>query len=64
MDERLVRFFDDEKYMWDGSACADEDEADKKEQQYRDDGFDVRTVTDGSSHLVYTRRVVAEEETR
>ena len=60
MDERLVRYFDDKKFMWDGKEYETEQEAKDKEQEYGQDDFTVKIVRDESSWLVYTRRVVSE----
>ena len=63
MDERLVRYFDDKKFMWDGKEYETEQEAKDKEQEYGQDDFRVKIVQDESSWLVYTRRVVSEAKT-
>ena len=60
MEGRLLRFFGNEKFMWDGAEFADEELANKKKQRYLDDGFEVRTVQDGTKILLYTRRNVTE----
>lgn len=60
MDERMVRYFDRKKFMWDGEEYASEDDARQKEKEYRGKEFEVQVVPDNGKHLVYTRRLVTE----
>ena len=60
MDERLVRYFDRKKFMWDGEEYASKDDATQKEKEFRGKDFEVQVVPDNGKHLIYTRRVVTE----
>ncbi|MCK4606302.1 MAG: hypothetical protein KAU35_03285 [candidate division Zixibacteria bacterium] len=60
MDERMVRYFDRKKFMWDGEEYAGEDDAGQKQEEYRGKDFEVQMVPYNGKHLIYTRRVVTE----
>jgi hypothetical protein len=60
MDERMVRYFDRKKFMWDGEEYASEGDARQKEKEYREKEFEAQVVSDNDKYLVYTRRVVTE----
>jgi hypothetical protein len=54
----LTRQFNEQKYVWDGSEYATEEEACAKRAEYEQAGFSVQTVADAGKHFVFTRRVV------
>jgi hypothetical protein len=51
---------DGKKFLWDGQRFASHDEASRAAEAYKNDNFEVRTVEQDGTHLVYTRRVVKE----
>jgi hypothetical protein len=53
------RQFDGKKFMWDGAVYAQEADAERAAQSYREARFEVRTVAEGGEWLVYTRRKAA-----
>ncbi len=58
------RQIDGKKFMWDGAVYAQEADAERAAQPYREAGFEVRTVAEGGQWLVYTRRKAAAEAAR
>jgi hypothetical protein len=59
MPNNLI-IIDGKKFVRDGVDYTNEEEASKKMQKYKDDGFEVElSEGDGKSYL-YTRRVVKE----
>ncbi|MFQ6106871.1 MAG: hypothetical protein ACE5QF_04715 [Thermoplasmata archaeon] len=46
--------------MWDGQEYESEEDAKKVAEDYEGDGFEVKLVSEGGKHLVYTRREVEE----
>lgn len=60
MDNRMVRYFDKKKYMWDGYVYKTKEEVSKREDEYLQRGFEVKRVSEDSEFLLYTRRVVKE----
>jgi hypothetical protein len=55
-----AHFFDGKKYMWDGQEYEDKKKVGEVEKEYREKGFDVRSLSEDDKILVYTRRVVTE----
>lgn len=51
---------DGKKLIWDGSDYTSGDDASKKMQKYKDDGFEVETVEENGKTFLYTRRVIKE----
>ncbi len=60
MDSRMVRYFEKKKFMWDGSSYQSDEEAKKKEVEYKQKGFDVKRLYENGEYLIYTRREVKE----
>jgi hypothetical protein len=56
----LARIFHGKKYMWDGKTYSDLKEAEEIALKYRNDHFEVETITEGGQYFVFTRRVAAE----
>ncbi len=54
----LARLFDGRKFMWDGRDYDEETESRNQEEHYRSLGFEVRSLSEGGKHYVFTRRVV------
>lgn len=48
------------KFLWDGQLFETHDDAARQAEAYQKDGFEVLTVEDGGTYLVYSRRVVKE----
>ena len=53
-----ARAFDGKKFMWDGLTYGTREEAEKRCEALRAEGFEVRLAEQDGKHLVYTRRVV------
>lgn len=58
----LSKIFEGKKFMWDGMIYETEEQAKEVMERYKKDGFEVRTVKEGSQYLVYSRREVAPEK--
>ncbi len=58
----LVRLFNGRKFVWDGEKYDGEEAAEAIERSYRDQGFEVQRVSDGSAFLLYTRRTVSSSQ--
>jgi len=56
----FIRYFDEQKFMWDNIEYPDAAAAKTAAETYEKDGFEVRIVEEGDSSLVYSRRVAAE----
>ena len=54
-----MRFFDRQKFMWDGEAY-DSSAAEAKKQEYESQGFETRLAEEEGKAFVFTRRVVKE----
>jgi len=52
--------FDGKKYMWDGQEYDDKTKAREVEKNYREKGFEVRSLSEDGKILLFTRRVVTE----
>jgi hypothetical protein len=52
--------FKEKKFMWDGIEYPSEEEALKKAQTYKNNGFEVETYEESGKIYLYTRRVVKE----
>lgn len=61
MNVPLAEVFEGKKFMWDGVAYENRDQAQRAAEVYRNDGFDVQLVETDSLHLVYSRRVAAQQ---
>lgn len=48
------------KLIWDGVDYTSGDEASKKIQTYKNDGFEVEALEENGKTFIYTRRVVKE----
>jgi hypothetical protein len=48
------------KLIWDGCDYTSGDDASRKMQTYKDDGFEVEAVEENGKTFLYTRRVVKE----
>lgn len=48
------------KLLWDGFDYTSGDDASKKMQKYKDEGFEVEAVEENGKTFLYTRRVVKE----
>lgn len=55
-----TRLFEGKKFMWDGEAYDDEEQASSVEKQYAEKGFEVQMWREDGKVLIYTRRVVTE----
>jgi len=55
-----IRFFEGNKFVWDGEEYDNEKKASAVEKEYNEKGFEVRTWSEDGKVLLYTRRVVTE----
>ncbi len=62
MAEPKASLIDGKKFMWDGREYGDREEADKAREQYEEEGFEARVVSEDDTVRVYTRRVVSHVE--
>jgi hypothetical protein len=63
MSPNLAMISDGKKFMWDGQAYDNREEASQAEQSYENDNFQVRITEEGGKFFVYTRRIVREVAT-
>ena len=54
-----ARVIESRKYMWDGAVYAQEADAERVAETYRQARFEVRVVAEGGEWLLYTRRQAA-----
>ena len=54
----LALIHEGKKFMWDGRALANREEASQVAESYRKENFEVRTIEEEGKFLVYSRRVV------
>ncbi len=59
MTPTSARVIENKKFMWDGAVYAQEAEAARVAETYRQARFEVRVVAEGGEWLVYTRRRAA-----
>jgi len=57
-----VKFFDENKFMWDGKTYISESEAINIKAEYEKDNFETRMVQEEEKYFLFTRRVVTEIE--
>ena len=57
MEAAIARFYDGNKFMWDGVMYDTRDTAEAKVQEYQDMGFETQLVEEEDGYLVYNRRV-------
>ncbi len=55
-----ARLFEGKKFMWDGVRYESEEDARRAGEAYASDGFEVETLQDEGTPLIYTRREVKE----
>ena len=60
MGAQNVRFFDGQKFMWDGEGYDSRDAAEAKQKEYADKEFETQLIEEEGAFLLYTRRVVTE----
>jgi len=53
-----MRFFERQKFMWDGEEYDSLAAAEAKKKHYEDRGFDTQVVDQEGRFFLYTRRVV------
>lgn len=56
------RMIENRKFMWDGAVYAQEADATRVAETYRQARFDVRVVGEGGEWFVYSRRRAAAAE--
>jgi hypothetical protein len=61
-ETEMVRLFEGRTFLWDGDEYATEEDATAKETEYRELGFEVRSLPAGGRVLLYTRRSVSSAE--
>lgn len=55
-----VRFWDRQKFLWDGEEYDSPAAAEAKKGEYEAQGFQTQMLTEEGKSLLYTRRVVKE----
>jgi hypothetical protein len=60
MNPNLAMLRDGKKFMWDGQLYQSEMDASHAADTYRKDNFEVMTVVESGTFLLYTRRSVKE----
>ena len=60
MTAQNMRFFDRQKFMWDGEAYDSRAAAEAKKKDYETQGFETQLLEEEGTSLLYTRRVVKE----
>lgn len=55
-----VKFFDENKFMWDGKTYISESEAINIKAEYKKNDFETRIVSEEDNYFLFTRRVVTE----
>jgi len=55
-----VKFFDENKFMWDGKTYISESEAINIKAEYEKNDFETRLVSEEDNYFLFTRRVVTE----
>ncbi len=55
-----VKFFDENKFMWDGKTYISESEAINIKAEYEKNDFETRIVSEEDNYFLFTRRVVTE----
>ena len=60
----LARRFEGKKFMWDGKAYPDEQQAREAAQKYQADGFAATLFSEDNRFYVFTRREVKEVKTQ
>ena len=58
---QLAKTIDSKKFLWDGKEYASPVDAQAAADAYAKDGFEVRTMTDEGKHVVYNRRLAAQQ---
>ncbi len=58
----FMRMVEGKKYLWDGFEYQSLAEAQAAAREYRNEGFEVRSVTEEGHVLLYTRRLVESPE--
>jgi hypothetical protein len=60
MTPQSMRFFDGQKFLWDGEAYDSRAAAEAKKSEYDAQQFETQLIEEEGRSLVYTRRVVKE----
>ncbi len=55
---------DGKKFMWDGFEYEKKEDAEKKVNEYKEKGFEVKVIEREGKFYVYTRRVAVLEENK
>jgi hypothetical protein len=58
----LVLLVDGKKFVWDGEEWESEEAAETTERSYREQGFEVKRLSDRSKVFLYTRRSLSATE--
>jgi len=58
---RNAVFFEERKFLWDGRAHETGAQARETAASYAKDGFETRVIEEDGQHLVYSRRVAAQQ---
>lgn len=56
----MIQFSDGKKFVWDGEEYETKQDAAVQEEKYKENNFEVRSVSKGGKVFLYTRRVVTE----
>ena len=55
-----VRYFEGEKFMWDGKIYENENDMQKVKAEYETNNFETNSVKENEKYYLFTRRVVHE----
>ncbi|MBL6949105.1 MAG: hypothetical protein ISR57_00525 [Bacteroidales bacterium] len=55
-----VKFFNGEKFMWDGITHENENNMQKMKAEYETNNFEIRIIQEEEKYFLFTRRVVTE----
>lgn len=55
-----IRFFNGEKFLWDGGTHENEQDSEKIKAEYESNNFETRLIHEDGKFFLFTRRVVTE----
>jgi hypothetical protein len=58
---KLAAVFDEKKFFWNGALYESRQKASEVQASYEKTGFETRLASEDGKHLVYSRRVSAQQ---
>ncbi|MBI5245006.1 MAG: hypothetical protein HY922_15180 [Elusimicrobia bacterium] len=58
---QLARILDGKKFLWNGVEYEARKQAEEASSAYEKEAFETRMIEEGGKHLIYTRRVAAQQ---